>query len=171
MAAVQNNVTILNESTEKWASVPVLVASGGVATIQSGTPTKGTDATAASWTGAIIPMVDGDGTASNARFTGICKTSSNETASVAGTAVVWLPFPGMVYACKSKSLTDTNTAAKILALFGKRSVFDLTSSLWSVDISAADAAANMLVVVGGDPLTSTLWFVYKNTGTFLGQIA
>lgn len=170
MAAVQNNIIILNETDPRFAIAGVIVAAGAVATIQAGTPTKGTDATAASWTGAVIPMVDADGTTSQ-RFTGIAKNSSNETASVAGTVNIWLPLPGYVYACKSKSLTATDTAAEIAALFGKRVIFDLTSSLWSIDTAAADAAANMVVIVGGDYFTSTVYFTYKITGTMLGQIA
>lgn len=170
MAAIQNNVVILNETDPRFAIPGVLVASGGVATIQANTPTKGTDATAASWTGAVIPMVDGDGTTSQ-RFTGIAKNNSTDTAAAAGVVTIWLPLPGYVYACKSKAASDANTAAKVQGLFQKRVVFDLTSSLWSVDAAAADAAANMVVIVGGDYQTSTLYFMYKNSGTMIGQIA
>lgn len=170
MAAVQNNIIIQNETDPRFAIPGVLVAAGGVATIAAGTPTKGADATAASWTGAVIPMVDADGTASQ-RFTGIAKSDSTETASVAGAVTLWLPLPGYVYASKSKSLTATDTQAEITALFGKRVIFDLTSSLWSVDTAAADAAANMVVIIGGDYQTSTVYFMYKNSGTLIGQIA
>lgn len=167
--AVLNNIVILNEPDPKF-SVPALVASGAVATIQSGTPAKGADATAASWTGAILPMVDGDGTTSQ-RFAGICKTTSTDTAAAAGVAYQWLPLPGLVYAAKAKTASTANTAALVQALFGKRVVFDLTSSLWSVDAAAADAAANMVTILGGDYQTQTLWFTYKITGTVIGQIA
>lgn len=171
MAAIQNNIVILNETDPRFSTQPSLVAAGAVATIQAGTPTKGADATAASpWTGAVVPMVDADGTASQ-RFTGICKTSSNETASVAGTTVLWLPLPGYVYASKAKTASTANTAALVTALFGKRVIFDLTASLWSVDAAAADAAANMVTIIGGDYQTQTLYFTYKNSGTLIGQIA
>lgn len=170
MAAVQNNVYIVNEAEARWTMAPAIVAAGGVATIQAGTPTKGADSTAASWTGAVIPMVDGDGTTSQ-RFTGLCKSTSTDTASVAGVTTLWLPLPGLVYATKAKLLTAVNTQAKLSTYFGKRVIFDLTSSLWSVDTEAADAAANMLVIIGGDFNTSTIYFTYKATGTMLGQIA
>lgn len=170
MAAVQNNIVILNETDPRFSTQPSLVASGGVATIQAGTPTKGADATAASWTGAVIPMVDGDGTTA-ARFTGIAKNTSTDTATVNGNVTLWLPLPGYVYAAKAKTASTANTAALVQALFGKRVVFDLTSSLWSVDAAAADAAANMVTIIGGDYQTTTLYFVYKNTGTVIGQIA
>lgn len=171
MAAVQNNIIIVNEASYRWTTPQLLVASGGVSTIAAGTPTKGADATAASpWTGAVIPMVSGDGTTSQ-RFTGIAKNTSNDTASANGYVYTWLPLPGLVYGCKAKTTSTANTAALIQALFGKRVVFNLTSSLWSIDAAAADAAANMVTIIGGNPATTMLYFTYKQTGTALGQIA
>lgn len=168
--ANQNQVTITNETDPRFAVPGVLVAAGGVSTIASSTPTKGTDATAASWTGAVLPMVDGDGTTAQ-RFTGIAKSDSTDTASVAGSVTLWLPLPGYVYAAKAKTASTANTQALVTGLFQKRVVFDLTASVWTVDAAAADAAANMLVIVGGDYLTSTLYFMYKNSGSMIGQIA
>lgn len=169
MAAIQNNVIILNETDPRFStSTAIIVASGGVATIQAATPTKAADAAAASpWTGAVVPMVDGDGTTSQ-RFTGICKTTSTDTASTAGVTTLWLPLPGYIYAAKTKLSTDANTAAKINALFGKRVVFDLTSSLWTVDSAAADAVANNLVILGGDYQTQTIYFNYAIKGSMFG---
>lgn len=167
MAAVQNNVIILNEADLRFASnTDVIVASGGVATIQACTPTKATDAAGASWTGAVLPMVDADGTTSQ-RFTGIAKSTSTDTASAAGVVTLWVPLPGYVYATKSKDLTATNTAAKINALYTKRVIWDLTSSLWSIDTAATDAVANCLVIIGGDFNTSTVYFTYRPSGTAL----
>ena len=166
--AVQNNVIILNETDPRFSTAPSLVAAGGVATIAAGTPTKGADAaTASPWTGAVVPMVDGDGSTSQ-RFTGICKTTSTDTASVAGVTTLWLPLPGYVYATKTKDLTSANTAAKVQALHGKRVVYDLTSSLWSVDAAAADAVANCVVIIGGDYQTSTVYFMYAHKGSSIG---
>jgi len=166
MAAVQNNIVIINETDPRFAIPGVLVAAGGVSTILAGTPTKGADAAAASWTGAVLPMVDGDGSTSQ-RFTGIAKSDSTDTASVAGAVTLWLPLPGYVYASKSKDLTATNTQTKLTALFGKRVVFDLTSSLWSIDTAATDAVANCVVIVGGDFQTSTVYFMYRSSGSMI----
>jgi hypothetical protein len=77
----------------------------------------------------------------------------------------------LVYASKAKTASSANTAALVSGLFGKRVVFDLTSSLWSVDAAAGDAAANMVTIIGGDFNTTTLYFTYKATGTAIGQIA
>lgn len=168
MAAVQNNIIILNETDPRFSTQPSLVASGGVSTIAAGTPTKGADAAAASpWTGAVVPMVDGDGTTSQ-RFTGIAKSTSTDTASTAGSVVLWLPLPGYVYAAKAKTASTADTAAEVQALYGKRVVFDLTSSFWSVDAAAADAVVNNVVIIGGDYQTQTLYFAYNNKGTVIG---
>ncbi len=168
MAAIQNNIIIRSEIDPRFASNPnVIVAAGGVSTILAGTPTKGADAAAASpWTGAVVPMVDGDGSTSQ-RFTGIAKSDSTDTAAVAGVVTLWLPLPGLVYSCKTKLSTDADTAAEVNALFGKRVVFDLTSSLWTVDAGAADAVANCVTITGGDYQTQTLYFVYRYDGTML----
>jgi len=168
MAAVQNNIIILNETDPRFAIPGVLVAAGAVSTIAAGTPTKAADAAAASpWTGAVVPMVDGDGDTAD-RFTGLAKSTSTETASVAGEVTLWLPLPGYNYACKAKTASTADTAAEVQALFGKRVVFDLTSSLWSVDAAAADAVANCVTIIGGDYQTQTLWFNYAPKGTMLG---
>lgn len=167
MAAIQNNIVILNETDPRFSTQPSLVASGGVATIQAGTPTKGADAAAASpWTGAVVPMVDGDGSTSQ-RFTGIAKNTSTDTAVAAGNVTLWLPLPGYVYACKAKTASTADTAAEVTALFGKRVVFDLTSSLWSVDAAAADAVANCVTIIGGDYQTQTLYFMYRASGSMI----
>ncbi len=164
MAANTNAFYVVNETDDKWTSPPLLVSSGAVGTIAPGTPTKGADATAASpWTGAVVPMVDSDGTTSQ-RFTGVSKNTSSDTASANGNVIVWLPLPGLIYAGKAKTASLANTATLVQALFGKRVVFDLTSSVWTIDTAAADAAANMIVIIDGDPNTSTLHWVYKETG-------
>lgn len=167
--ARQNQIIIQSETDPRFALPGILVAAGGVSTIASSTPTKSADATTAA-TGAVVPMVDGDGTTSQ-NFTGIAKDDSTDTAAAAGSVTLWLPLPGYVYAAKAKTASTADTQAEITALFRKRVVFDLTASLWTVDAAAADAAANMVIIIGGDYLTQTLYFTYKNSGTCIGQIA
>ncbi len=169
MAAIQNNIVILNETDPRFALPGVLVASGAVSTILAGTPTKSADAATAA-TGAVVPMVDGDG-AIGQNFSGIAKSDSTDTVAAAGSVTLWLPLPGYVYACKAKTASTADTAAEVQALFRKRVVFDLTSSLWSVDAAAADALINCVTIIGGDYQTQTLYFTYKNGGTILGQQA
>lgn len=148
--------------SQKWN-----IASGTTSSIAAGTPTKAVDAAAASpYLGTSAPMVDGDGTTSQ-RFTGIAKSDSNETSSAAGTFQSWLPLPGLIMACKAKSPTAVDTQAELDTFRGKRVVFDLTASVWTIDTAAADAVVNQVVIVGGDYQTSTIYFVYSSHGTFL----
>lgn len=139
------------------------VAAGAVGSIAAGTPTKSVDAAAASpYLGTIAPMVDGDGTTAQ-RFTGISKNTSTDTVAAAGQVDVILPLPGIVYAGKAKTASTADTQAEIDALKGKRVVFDLTSSAWTVDAAAADAVANTVVIVDGDYRTQELYFVVSTS--------
>lgn len=166
MAADANAIKIISqlgpEFSKNW-----VVASGGVGTIAVGTPTKAADAAAASpYLGTTIPMVDGDGDTAD-RFTGVAKSTSTDTASAAGSVEVWLPLPGIVYAAKAKTASTADTQAEVDALSGKRVVFDLTSTTWSIDAAATDAVANCVVIIGGDYRTQTLNFWYASKGTVL----
>lgn len=159
--------SVVGQNTAVNDTASWLVAAGAAATIQPGTPVKGADAAAASpWTGAVVPMVDGDGSTSQ-RFIGIAKNASDETASVAGDVAVINPLPGVLYKGFAKTSTTADTAAEVQALQGKRVVFDLTSTDWTVDAAASDAVANCVVIAGGDYQTASLYFWYKFTGTWI----
>lgn len=133
-------------------SVTRLVESGGAATIDRGAPTKeGSN-------GAVAIMVDGDGTTSQ-RFSGIAKSVSTDTAAANGYVDVILPTPGLVYVGSPKVAGAADTQAEIDALGGKRVVFDLTSSAWTIDSAAADGANNGVVIIGGKKEDDLLFFV------------
>lgn len=167
MAAVANAIKILTQMDPQFSKNWV-VASGAVGTIAIGTPAQTADAAAASpYLGTAIPMVDGDGNTSE-RFIGVAKSTSTDTAAADGACQIWLPLPGMIYACKAKTASTADTQAEVDALSGKRVVFDLTSSVWTVDAAAADAVANCVTIIGGDYRTQILNFVYSVKGTFLG---
>lgn len=171
MAANSNAFYVVNEAEYRWTlPTQLLVTSGAVGTIAPGSPTKGADATGASWTGAVIPMASGDGTTSQ-RFTGIAKNTSSDTVAANGYVYAWTPLPGLVYAGFAQVSTNANTAALVQALFGKRVTFTLASSAWTINTAASDAAANMVTIVGGDFNKSLIYWTYKATGTVLGQIA
>jgi len=138
------------------------VSFGTASTVKAGEPTKGVDAAGASpWLGTTAIMVDGDGTTSQ-RFTGIAKTDNANSA-----VSTYLPLPGVIYRAKAKDATGIDTQAKIITFMGKRVVFDLTASAWTVDAAAADAVANCVTIVGGDFRVPELHFVYAPKGTFL----
>lgn len=148
------------------------VASGTVGSIFPGTPTK-LSATSRGTAGTVIPMVDTDGTTSQV-FTGIAKSQSSETATVAGSVQLIMPLPGLVYSAKAKSATGANTQAKINALLYGRFIFDLTGTIglgltgaWTIDTVAGDGANNCIVVVGGEFQTNTVYFIYQVRGSYL----
>ena len=162
-----DDIIILNQASPEFSMSGVLVAAGGAATISRGTPTKAADARNASpWTGAVVPMVDGDGTTAQF-FTGIAKSISTDTASAAGSVDLWIPLPGYIYAAKAKTASTFDTAAEVQAAYGKPVFFDLTSTTWSVDVGATTDKANCVVIVGGDYQTQTVWFYYRPCGTML----
>jgi hypothetical protein len=148
-----------------------IVAAGAVGTILAGEPTIKGEATGTS-TGAIKIPVDGDPlTTSTHQFSGIAKTNSTDTVAAAGVCTTWMPLPGLVYSGKVKTTSTANTAAKVNALKDKRVVFDLTSTAWTIDAAATDAATNPVVIIGGDYLTQEVYFMVVDQGTFKGVIA
>lgn len=145
-----------------------IVPSGVAGSIKAGEPTKAVDAAAASpYLGTAAIMVDGDGTTSQ-RFLGIAKSDSSDTVAAAGSVFIWLPLPGVIYSGKVKTAANADTQAEVDALSGKRVVFDLTSTTWSIDAAAADAVVNNVIIIGGDFRTQEVDFVYKHSGSFLG---
>lgn len=166
MAGIPNKIFTIDKGLQNTYQAQFVVASGGAATIASGTPTKSTEADATA-TGALIPMVDGDGSVTAMRFGGIAKSTSTDTASVAGIVDVWVPVPGIIYRGYAKSSTAADTQSEINVLMRKRVVFDLTTSNWTVDTAAADALVNCVVIVGGMPQTSEILFYYSPKGTIL----
>ena len=159
-------VFAIDKGLSQTFAAQFVVASGGAATIARGVPTKSTESDATA-TGALVPMVDGDGSVTAMRFGGIAKSTSTDTASAAGVVDVWMPIPGLVYRGFAKSATAADTQSEINVLMRKRVVFDLTSSDWTVDTAAADALVNCVVIVGGIPSTSEILFCYAPKGTIL----
>jgi hypothetical protein len=169
----RNDIKIVSNITAE-ATMTYLVASGTVASIAVGTPTVSVVASGTA-TGVCKLAQDGAGVisstaANDARFTGLAKSDSSETAAAAGDVDVWMPLPGLIYSGKTKVSTTANTAAKLAALIAAQVVFDLTSTTWTVDAAATDAAANALVIVGGDWQTGTVYFTIKNNWTVFGSV-
>lgn len=161
-----SKVLSIEKNSEQTWEAQFVVASGGAATIARGTPTKSTEADATA-TGALIPMVDGDGLVTAMRFGGIAKSTSTDTAAAAGVVSTWLPVPGLIYRGFAKSAAAADTQSEINVLMRKRVLFDLTTGDWTVDTAAADALVNCVVIVGGIPQSSEILFYYSPKGTIL----
>lgn len=110
--------------------------------------------------------VDADPTIGTDYLLGIAAGASTETASAAGTVEVFLPLPGVVYRAKAKSAAAADTASEIAALANKRTIFDLTSSVFTIDTAAADGATNGLILTGtGNPANSEVDFMISMRAT------
>jgi len=161
-----NDIRIVD--TAGYPVVPVRtfqVTSGSASSIKAGEVVKmttiGTSVFAAAATDAM-PAIGTD------FLFGIAATTSTDTASVAGTVDVYMPLPGVVYRGAAKSSTAANTDAKILALANKRSVFDLTASVWTLDTAAADSSTNGLIYTGtGDSSKNQVDFMISTRATYI----
>lgn len=115
----------------------------------------------------VIPLANGDGViGTTSKIVGVVRGSSNATASADGVVDVYMPKPGVVYELKPKVATSCNTAAKILALVGKRVVIGLVSGVYTIDTAAADNASNAFMITGGDPLRDVCYFTIRNSATY-----
>jgi hypothetical protein len=110
----------------------------------------------------VIPWSDGDITpGTDTNFIGLAASDSTQTASADGYVMVYPMLPNMVFEAKAKTAANVDTQSEIDALCGDRKIIDLTSSTYTVDDGAADAAANALFIVGGDPVKKTLRFMVR----------
>jgi hypothetical protein len=149
--------------TNNWykGTANYIVAAGTTASIKTGEWVKCTGA------GAFAAIVDADGTTSQ-RLVGIASAPSTETASVAGVVIPWELTHDIVFATKAKTAGLANTQALIDALVGKRVIFDVTTGVQSIDTAAADAATNVVLCMGGDPATATIYYRILSGGSFFG---
>lgn len=121
-----------------------------------------------------IKIVDGDGTTSQ-NILGLVKGGPSAsggdsvTASADGQVDVYIPLPGVIYSAKAKTSTLANTDALILALIGKRVKFGVVAGKIVIDTAQADATTNGVRIVGGNSMTSEIYFVLGETVTTLGQ--
>jgi len=110
----------------------------------------------------VIPLADAEPViGTTTRVVGIAAGPSSQTASADGTVMVYELDPTMVLRAKAKTAASVNTASEIAALCGDNKLMDLTSSVYTVDEAAANAAANGIVIIGGDPVTQELYFQFR----------
>lgn len=166
-------------SIDRWSGQTFeytwVVGSGTTGSIDRGTPAKRVDIDAATATGAVKIMVDGDGNvtgntmAGSGTFAGLAKDLSTETASAAGIVNLWFPAPGLIYRGFAKSAAAADTQSEINVLMGKRVILDITTGDWTIDTAAADAVTNCIVIVGGVPSTSEILWCYSPKGSILDR--
>jgi hypothetical protein len=110
----------------------------------------------------VIALVDGDLTVgTDSQFVGLAASDATHTASADGSVLVYMASPSIVYEAKAKTAASVDTQTEIDALVGDRKIIDVTSTVHTVDEAAADSVANALTIVGGNPVTKTLYFTVK----------
>lgn len=116
----------------------------------------------------VIPLANGDLTiGTDTQIVGLAASDSDHTSSADGTCDVYLPLPGIVYKAKATTSGNFDTQSEIDALVGDRVVMTLSSSTYTIDEDAGDGATNAFYIIGGDPLTSEVWFTVRLDATFL----
>src|SRR6185295_2459435 len=146
------DVNIKSPAGNNLPSAWTFPTKAGNTNIKAGEPVKFGTSTSATY---AVACADAD-CSTSAPILGIATSTSTETASVDGTVDVQMPTPGLVFACKAKTASQFDTAAEIQTFIGTSTVFDLTSSVYTVDTGATGATSG-LYIVGGDPLTSTVY--------------
>lgn len=117
----------------------------------------------------VVVLADGDGViGTTLAIVGLVKSRDTVTASADGAVDVYMPLPGIIYEGKALSSTAANTAAKVLALQGKRVVIDVTTGVFTIDTAASDNANNAFLIVGGNPNKNTVYFQLRSNITILG---
>lgn len=141
------------------------VAAGTSLAILAGEPVKRTAGTPE-----VTLAVDGDFTVDTDEWVGIATEDSTETTGAAGTVEVNVLRGGEVIRCRAKDPTDVDTLAKLLAIANDNLVFDLTGSLWTIDVNAGTAATNGMTATGsGIPSDGMVDVRVKTRATVVGS--
>ena len=139
------NISIVDTGGKNVTPVIVCNTEANATAIYAGEPVKFKSAGSKY----VIPVADAEpliGT--TVAVVGIAASDSTQTASVDGTVEVYLVDSSTVLRAKAKTSSTADTAAEVIALKGKRVVFDLTSTQYTVDAAYTDGATNGLLIVG-----------------------
>lgn len=94
----------------------------------------------------VIPLADAEPVVGTTTYVvGIAATTSTETASADGTVEVFENLPGTVWLCNAKSSAAVDTQAEYDALVNVPVLFDLTSSVYTVDTAVTDATYGLVI--------------------------
>lgn len=110
------------------------------------------------------PAASGDPVTATGTFLGIATSTSTETATADGVVDVCVPAPGVLFKCKVLDVTDIDTDAKLLGILNDQDLFDLTATVYTVEVGAP-GAANGLLIVGGDYVNGYVYFSVKLAAT------
>ena len=154
---------------DSYVSVPVreYQVAAAATLIYPGEPVKLSAAGAVD----VIKLADNEPViGTTTQLCGIAASLSTNTAAAAGKVNVYVLLPEVVYECAATTPANIDTQAKLDALVGDNVLFDLTSTTFTVDENAGNAATSGLQIVGGDPKRGLIYFIVRPSATF-GAIA
>jgi len=136
------NITILNGGDLSTSPTRRFQTEAGGTAINYGEPVK-LKVAASQY---VIPMADAEPViGTTTAFVGIAATNSTHTASANGTVDVILPLPGITYLCAPKTAASVDTQAEYNALVNDPVLFDLTSSVYTVDTDATATTSGLVI--------------------------
>lgn len=110
----------------------------------------------------VIPLADAEPViGTTVEVVGVAKGDSTQTASADGTIEVYIPTTSTVFAIKAKSAAAADTDSEVKALENDTLLFDLTSSVYTIDTAVGSVATGGLEVVGGDSSKSLIYFKFR----------
>ena len=148
--------------TDRW-----VVASGQTLLIKAGEPAKQNVKSDEK----VILLEDADLTiATDQPMTGVAAADSTETASASGYSDQYVPLPDVKWEIKAKTAATADTQSEIDALLGELTLIDLTTLVFTIDVTGTAATAAFLIV-GGDANRSTVHFRIRPDACAFGRAA
>jgi len=120
-----------------------------------------------------IKMVATHAIGTAAPILGVSANDGTETSTANGVVDVYIPLPGVIFAGKATTAANFDTQSEINALVGDQVTIDV-STTGTVDTQTIDeddgtSLTSPLVIIGGDPNTTTVHFLIRTNATVLGN--
>lgn len=141
-----NNVRTVGPSKNKLYKV-----AAGATAILVGEPVNlyGTYSSGAASANTAVVLTDGKPVIGTDNFGGIAAKAGTHTASAAGVVSITRPIPDFTELwAKAKSTAAVDTAAELLGILGDLVLFDLTSSVYTIDQAAVADTSGLRVEDG-----------------------
>ena len=142
----QHNLRVVGPSKNKEYNTDA-----GSTAILVGEPVNlyGTYSSGAASANYAVALTDGKPVIGTDSFAGICSKTGTHTASADGKVLVARPIPNFTEIWgKAKSTAAVDTAAELLAILGDVVLFDLTSTVYTIDQAASADTSGLRIEDG-----------------------
>jgi hypothetical protein len=148
------------------AMVRRFVTKAGLTAINAGEPVMApTHLGQASSPYYVVALTDNKPIIGTDYFVGVAAAAGTHTSTADGYVDVYLDLPGIIWKAKAKTSTLADTQAEIDSSMMYLVTLDLTGTTYTLDTGSV-ANTNGLMVVGGDPSTSEIFFVTRDRARF-----